>query len=106
MSTSEESTCSMFSVHWTEEGSQSTFFRATLRLRMCVRRRWVLERSQRILATELPTVPKPRRATSQVLTLLLPIASSFGGPVILLLSPKEKGPWGKLISAAQPKGGG
>src|ERR1700687_1844878 len=66
MSTSEDRTSSMFSVHWTESGSQSTFFRATLRFRMCVRRRWVFERSQRILATELPTVPKPSKATSQV----------------------------------------
>src|SRR5258708_22992620 len=55
----------MSSVHFTEDGSQSTFFRATLRLRMCVSRRWVFARSQRILATELPTVPNPTSATLQ-----------------------------------------
>src|SRR5258707_13207533 len=55
----------MFSVHFTEDGSQSTFFRATLRLRTWVRRRGVFERSQRILATELPTVPNPTSATLQ-----------------------------------------
>src|ERR1700689_26413 len=54
---------SIFSVQRTEEGSQSTFLRATLRLRIWVRRGGALERSQRILATELPTVPKPSRAT-------------------------------------------
>src|ERR1700741_1993066 len=56
----------MFSVHRTDEGSQSIFFRATLRLSTCVRHRWVFDRSQRILATELPTVPKPSSATLQV----------------------------------------
>src|SRR4029077_5692063 len=65
ISTPEDRTSSMFSVQRTEEGSQSTFFRATLRFRMCVRRRWVFERSQRSLATELPTVPKPIKATLQ-----------------------------------------
>src|SRR5208282_829644 len=65
ISTSEDRTSSIFSVHCTEDGSQSTFFRATLRLRTCVRRKWVFDRSQRILAAELPTVPKPTRATLQ-----------------------------------------
>src|SRR3981189_1713853 len=65
ISTSEDRTSSILSVHCTEDGSQSTFLRATLRLRMCVRRRWVFGRSQRILATELPTVPKPIKATLQ-----------------------------------------
>src|ERR1035441_2141351 len=71
---------SIFSVHCTEEGSQSTFFRATLRLRTWVRRRWVLERSQRIFATELPTVPKPSKATLQFCVpsaALLPVESSL-----------------------------
>src|SRR5712691_3752644 len=69
----------MFSVHCTEDGSQSTFFRATLRLRTCVRRRSVFERSQRILATELPTVPNPTRATLQF------CAPSFLAPTAALL---------------------
>src|SRR5271169_928243 len=96
----EDRTSSILSVHSTEEGSQSTFLRATLRLRTWVRRRWVFERSQRILATELPTVPKPRRATLQVCgpslfspaflfptAALLPVALRLGGAVIFLLSP-------------------
>src|SRR5208337_1069507 len=107
MSTSEDRTSSIFSVHCTEGGSQSTFFRATLRLRTWVRRRWVFERSQRIFATELPTVPKPSRATLQVCapafcaptsfaptfcgstTARLPVESSLEAPVILspVLSP-------------------
>src|ERR1700692_1489603 len=98
-STSEDRTSSMISVHWTEGGSQSTFFRATLRLRMCVRRRWVFERSQRILATELPTVPKPTRATLQFCArtslspavALLPMTSRLERPVIVPLSPKRNG---------------
>src|SRR5580698_37204 len=104
----------MFSVQRTVEGSQSTFFRATLRLRTCVSRRWVFERSHRILATELPTVPKPSMATLQILvpafcelsicelsiceltirasTALLPGLLRFEGPVMIfvylsLLSP-------------------
>src|SRR5437660_5900257 len=78
ISTREDRTSSMFSVQCTEDGSQSTFFRATLRLRMCVRRRWVFERSQRIFATELPTVPKPIKATLQLWT------PSFSAPVTAL----------------------
>src|SRR5208337_63847 len=97
MSTSEDRTSSIFSVHCTEGGSQSTFFRATLRLRTWVRRRWVFERSQRIFATELPTVPKPRRATLQFCATwffaptasLLPVALRLEGPVIVPLSSKR-----------------
>ncbi|SPE40175.1 hypothetical protein SBA7_1290008 [Candidatus Sulfotelmatobacter sp. SbA7] len=90
MSAFDDKMSSIFSVHCTEEGSQSTFFRATLRLRTWVRRRCVLERSQRIRATELPTVPKPSRATLQLdapafrsltfrspTTALLPVESSL-----------------------------
>src|ERR1019366_4981556 len=80
MSAFDDKMSSIFSVHCTEEGSQSTFFRATLRLRTWVRRRWVLERSQRIFATELPTVPKPSKATLQFCVpsaALLPVESSL-----------------------------
>src|SRR5208337_1981110 len=90
MSTFDDKMSSIFSVHCTEEGSQSTFFRATLRLRTCVRRRWVFERSQRIFATELPTVPKPRRATLQVWA-PAPVALDVEELVIVLLSPKLDG---------------
>src|SRR5260370_14680325 len=115
MSTLEDRTSSTLSVHCTEEGSQSTFFRATLRLRMCVRRRWVFERSQRILATELPTVPKPSRATLQSCapsfcastfcastTAFLPVESSFDVPVIVLLSPKRSGGYVALRRTSNP----
>src|SRR5580658_293333 len=96
MSALDDRTSSICSVHCTDEGSQSTFFRATLRLRTCVRRRCVFGRSQRILATELPTVPKPSRATLQrcasrffsPAAALLPGALRLGGRVIFLLSPK------------------
>src|SRR5580693_1677745 len=92
ISTSEDNTSSIFSVHRTEEGSQSTFFRSTLRLRTCVRRRRVFGRSQRIFATELPTVPKPIRATLQFCapaTALVAVESRFEEPIIVLLSPKR-----------------
>src|SRR5271156_1236402 len=80
MSISDDRMSSIFSVHCPEDGSQSTFFRARLRLRMCVRRRLVLERSERIFATELPTVPKPRRATLQIfrIDLLSPKRAAVG----------------------------
>src|SRR5450631_1543168 len=97
-STSEDRTSSIFSVHCTEDGSQSTFFRATLRLRMCVRRRWVLARSQRILATELPTVPKPSKATLQFCALspkLLPVESGLDVIVISSLMFCGLAKWGR-----------
>ena len=56
---------SMFSVHATEAGTHAARFRATSRLKMC--ESWMRSassaRSARILATELPTVPKPSSAT-------------------------------------------
>jgi len=54
-------------VHCTGLGNQSTFFfRSKFRLQICVRVRPVRMHSERIRATELPTVPKPKMATLQV----------------------------------------
>src|SRR5579864_2196079 len=66
MSTSDESTSLMSSVHLIAVESQSTRLRCTLRLRMCVRRSPAGGCSVRIRATELPTVPKPTMATLRV----------------------------------------
>src|SRR5260370_33956064 len=104
---------SIFSVQCAEEGSQSTFFRATLRFRTWVRRRWVFARSQRIFATELPTVPKPTRATLQFCgaefflptAALLPVALRLVGPVIIPLSPKRNGGCIALRRTPNPRTG-
>src|ERR1039458_5803403 len=80
MSAFDDKMSSMFSVHFTEEESQSTFFRATLRLRTRVRRGRGFARSQKIFPTELPTVPKPSKATLQFCVpsaALLPVESSL-----------------------------
>src|SRR6266404_4765773 len=62
MSASEESTSWMLSVQRTLGGTQSTFFWATLRLKMWVNSKLLFASWQSSLATERPTVPKPARA--------------------------------------------
>src|SRR6266853_5278888 len=59
ISASEESTSLMLSVQRTLDGTQSTFFRPILRLKMCVNSNVSLASWQSSLATERPTVPKP-----------------------------------------------
>ena len=49
----------MLSVQRTLEGTQSTFFRLTLRLKMCVNSKVSFASWHSSLATERPTVPKP-----------------------------------------------
>src|SRR2546421_6375795 len=63
MSISEPRMTSKSSVQITFDGIHDCFLRSKLRLQMCVRRRRPSLRSHRILATALPTVPKPTRAT-------------------------------------------
>src|ERR1700693_5457325 len=63
MSTSELRIACKSSVQITSLGTQGCFFRSILRLQTCVRRIRPGLRSQRILATARPTVPKPTRAT-------------------------------------------
>ena len=75
-STSDESTSSMFSVQWMCGGNPSAFFwaaffRAMLRLKMCVSVNGPLASWQSSLATERPTVPKPTSATLNFLPVLL-----------------------------------
>ena len=53
----------MDSVQITEDGTQSFRFLSMLRLKMCVRCTCGISPLQRILATDCPTVPNPRRAT-------------------------------------------
>jgi hypothetical protein len=62
MSASEEITSLILSVQRTLEGTQSTFFRDTLRLNMCVSSNVSFDSWQSSLATERPTVPKPASA--------------------------------------------
>src|SRR6266699_213902 len=63
MSASEEITSLMLSVQRTLEGTQSTFFRDTLRLKMWVSSNVSFDSWLSSLATEHPTVPNPARAT-------------------------------------------
>ena len=63
MSTSAARTSSIDSVQTTDEGTQSTRFLATFRLKMCVRRTCGSSPLHRILATDCPTVPNPSSAT-------------------------------------------
>src|SRR5579863_4978412 len=53
----------MLSVQRTLAGTQSTFFRATLRLKICVSSKVSLASWQSSFATDRPTVPKPAIAT-------------------------------------------
>src|ERR1019366_9165014 len=62
MSASDESTSSILSVQRPFEGAQSTFFRLTLRLKICVNSKESFASSHSSLATDRPTVPKPARA--------------------------------------------
>jgi hypothetical protein len=62
-----------------------------------------LERSQRIFATELPTVPKPSRATLQLGALsvaLLPIESRVEERAIFPLSQKRDDDIGFVIQSS------
>src|SRR6266566_6631324 len=63
MSASEERMSAISSVQRTVAGSQSTRLRSTLRLQIWVSRRPAGDRSDKIRATELPTVPNPTIAT-------------------------------------------
>ena len=62
MSTSEANTASASSDHATLAGAQSTRLRATFLLKTCVSSSPSGLDSNRIRATELPTVPKPKKA--------------------------------------------
>src|ERR1700674_269146 len=62
ISVSEESTSLTLSVQRTLGGTQSTFLRATSRLKMWVNSKVSFASSQSSLATERPTVPNPARA--------------------------------------------
>src|SRR3954464_15590908 len=82
MSASEPRISSADSVQTTDEGTQSTRFRSTFRLKMWVNRTCGNSPLQRMRATDCPTVPKPSNATREMSgdTVLLAVT----GPAALL----------------------